>query len=166
MKLHEIETEIKSLGARLEDWAEAHEGDITDFPLVSDMEALEIERNRKLLSMACLVKDLEAESEALLKESASLRQRSKVKHNAAARIKGALSAYMEPGEKISDNRAALSWRTSDSVEVDIPAESLPEQYRRTEILVEPDKVALKAALKSGEAVEGVRIITRQNLQIK
>lgn len=166
MKLHEIETEIKSLGARLEEWAETHNGDITDFPLVSDMEALEIERERKLLSMACLVKDLEAESESLLKEAASLRERSKVKHNAAARIKGVISAYMNPGEKLEDNRAVLAWRTYHSVEVDVPAEKLPEHLRRTEILVEPDKVAIKDALRSGEAVEGCRLVTKQNLQIK
>jgi uncharacterized coiled-coil DUF342 family protein len=166
MKLHDIETEISSLGTRLEDWAAEHDGDVTEFPFISEMDALTIERERKLLSMACLVKEIDAEADALKKEAANLSERARVKSNAVTRIKGVISAYMEPGEKLSDERAALSWRKSDSVEVEVEAEALPERFRRTKITIDPDKTAIKDAIKAGEAVEGVRLVTKQNLQIK
>lgn len=166
MKIHEIETEIQTIGTRLEDWAADHDGDITDFPLVSDLEALQMVRERKLLSMACLVKDIEAEADALKKEAASLAERARVKSNAATRIKGVISAFMEPGEKLADSRAALSWRKSEAVEVEVEAEKLPEEFRRVKVITDADKTALKDALKAGREIDGARLVTKQNLQIK
>jgi hypothetical protein len=166
MKLHEIETEIASLGSRMEEWAADHDGDITDFPLVSDMESLQIERNRKLLSLACLVKDIEAEAEALKNEAASLTERARVKANAASRIKGVIASYMEPGEKLADNRAALSWRTSKAVQVDCEPVALPALYRREKLIIEADKTQIKTALEKGEEIPSCSLVTKQNLQIK
>lgn len=167
MKLHDIETEISSLGTRLEDWAAENGGDVTDFPFITEMDLLTMERGRKLLSMACLVKELEADADALKKEITTLSERARVKSNAAARVKAIVSAFMEPGEKLSDSRVELSWRKSQAVEIDDrPAEQFPEEFRRTKITVEVDKTAIKDALKNGAAVEGARLINKQNLQIK
>lgn len=166
MKLHEIETEIQSLGARMEEWAADHDGDVTDFPLVSDLESLQIERNRKILSMACLVKDIEAEAEALDKEASALKERARIKANAASRIKGVIAAFMEPGEKLADNRAAISWRTSKSVQVDCEPIALPTLYRREKLVIEADKTQIKAALEKGEEIPSCSLVTKQNLQIK
>lgn len=166
MRLHEIETEISLLGEHLEEWAAEHDGDITDFPLASEMETLQIDRNRKLLSLACLVKDIEAEADALKVEAAAITDRARVKSNAASRIKGVIASYLETGEKLADNRAALSWRKSEAVELDVEPGTLPAPYRREKLIIEADKTQIKDALKKGEVVEGARLVTKQNLQIK
>lgn len=44
---------------------------------------------------------------------------------------------------------------SESVAADVT--KIPEQYRRTKITVEPDKTALKKALKAGEEIDGATL---------
>ena len=57
----------------------------------------------------------------------------------------------------------LSFRKSESVEVD-DIDALDDRFKR--IKIEPDKTAIKTALKLGEKVEGARLVENQNLQIK
>ena len=44
--------------------------------------------------------------------------------------------------------------------------SLPLEYQRVKVTVEPDKTKLKEALKAGKTIEGVELVERQNIQIK
>ena len=57
----------------------------------------------------------------------------------------------------------LSFRKSESVEID-DIDALDDRFKRVKI--EPDKTAIKTALKIGEKVEGARLVENQNLQIK
>ena len=57
----------------------------------------------------------------------------------------------------------LSFRKSESVEID-DIDALDDRFKR--IKIEPDKTAIKTALKIGEKVEGARLVENQNLQIK
>lgn len=57
----------------------------------------------------------------------------------------------------------LSFRKSESVEID-DIDALDNKFKRVKI--EPDKTAIKTALKLGEKVEGARLVENQNLQIK
>jgi Siphovirus Gp157 len=65
----------------------------------------------------------------------------------------------------SDNGHKISIRESESVEID-DLTKLPDEYVRTKIIVEPDKISIKYALKKGEAVQGARLIKNKNVQIK
>ena len=79
-------------------------------------------------------------------------------------LKSYLAAFLQ-GKKWQNSEVAISWRKSESVEVD-DIDKLPEQYQRVVTTVEANKKQLKADLKSGVEVAGVRIIEKQNIQIK
>ena len=51
----------------------------------------------------------------------------------------------------------------------VPAEQLPEQFRRTKVIVEADKTAIKDALKAGgneELTNKAVLCDRHNIQIR
>lgn len=66
-------------------------------------------------------------------------------------------------EKVESATLKLSFRKSEAVEV-FDESKLNQKYFNYKPTV--DKTAIKAALKAGEEVDGARIVTNQNLQIK
>ena len=68
------------------------------------------------------------------------------------------------GKKWQNSEVAISWRKSESVEVSNVKE-LPEEYLKYKD-PEPDKVKLKADLKAGAEIDGARLVTKENIQIK
>ncbi len=67
-------------------------------------------------------------------------------------------------EKITTETLSLSYRKSESVEVD--EENLADEWMNEKITYTPDKARIKAAIKEGESVPGASIVVKQNLQIK
>ena len=59
----------------------------------------------------------------------------------------------------------ISYRKSDSVDV-TNFEELPEEFIKTKIEKTPDKVAIKNAIKDGNKVNGAKLVTNYNIQIK
>lgn len=57
-------------------------------------------------------------------------------------------------------------RKSTSVNVTIETNALPKEYKTVKVTEAPDKVAIKKALESGEAIEGCELVTNYNLTIK
>lgn len=130
------------------------------------LKALEGTHAQKALDIACLIKNVEAEGEMVKAEEARLKARRQSAERKASWLRDYLANNMEPGLRLSDGRAAISWRKSQAVEVTVKPEDLPDGCRRTKIIVEPDKEAIKAVLASGVLVEGCTLATRYNLQIK
>lgn len=129
-------------------------------------EALGMERDAKIENIGCWIKNLESDAEALKAEAKNMTERAKRAERKADSLKRYLTAALD-GEKFNSTRCAISWRRSVSVEIDeaeIP--ELPEQYIRTKTTVEPDKAAIKDALKAGEYIEGCRLVERNNISIK
>ena len=62
----------------------------------------------------------------------------------------------------------LASRASTAVELDpdLLPDDLPEQFRRTRTTTSADKAALAAALKAGEAIDGVQLVSRRSWSIK
>lgn len=56
-------------------------------------------------------------------------------------------------------------RLQVSESVDCVLDNLPEQYRRTKIVVEPDKTAIKAVWKRGEEVTGASKVERRYIRV-
>jgi len=114
-------------------------------------------------------------AKAILNFRAEIRDREQIieKHKSAILFlnkkiedyEGLIRAAVPEGEKIKDLEVEISWRKSESVEID---ESLPleKQYIRHIEKWEPDKVKIKEAIKAGFEVEGASLITKQHLQIK
>lgn len=167
MKLYELQPEIDQIGEALNLYASEHMGDITDFPYESQYEALKGERNQKLLNLGAWHKDLSAQSGAYAEEIKVMQQKKKVIDNKMKWVKGFISAYLKVGEKINDTRVQLSWRKSETVEIDEAKfdikELLPEWTVITKAI---DKAKIKSALKVGKEFEGITLKQNNNLQVK
>jgi hypothetical protein len=164
MKLYELTAELEQARTELEAWAEEHEGDISECPALLSLELAESDIEDKALNIACLVKDWSAQADAISVEKKRLEQREKVLKNRSDYLKRYLSKNIPEGKKFENARAVISWRKSNALLVDIPPEELPEQYQK--VKTEADKTGIKAAIKSGEEIQGCTLETRHNIQIK
>lgn len=158
MTLYEIEESIMAC-------FDPETGELAD---VDAFEALQIERTQKIENIACWIKDLTADAAAIREEEKSLADRRRSMENKAENLKNYLSRFLGDGEKYSSARCALSWRKSTKVEVDLQElykDPLSENY----LLYrdpEPNKTAIKEAIKAGFTVNGCELIENNNLQIK
>lgn len=67
--------------------------------------------------------------------------------------------------KIESPLLKISFRASESVEID-DLDSIPAKFMVTKVTTQPDKTAIKAAIKAGELTIGAHIQVNQNLQIR
>jgi hypothetical protein len=101
--------------------------------------------------------------EALKAEKDAFAARQKSAENKMESLKRYISSYLE-GTSFESARVKVSYRRSESLEISEDA-VIPDEYLKFK---EPDvdKMALKSALKSGLALDGVQIVVNQNIQIK
>ena len=158
MKLYEIDNAI--LGC-----IDLETGEIIDIDKLSD---LQIERDAKIENVVLWVKELKAEAEAIKAEKLALEERQKVAENKAESLKKWI-AYALDGQKFSTPKCAVSFRHTESVEVtDEGLESLMNGH--DDLLTykkpEPNKKAIKQAIKDGLNVKGVRVVHNVSTIIK
>ena len=125
--------------------------------------ALELDRVAKLVDLACIIEDREAEEAAHREEARKQTEKARVVKAQAEWLKKYVSSNMEPGEKVGDSRKTLRCGESKALELDenadIPAEYMVPKFS-------PDKKAIKAAIEAGVAVSGARIVTNKHVVIK
>lgn len=152
MTLYEIEQAI--LGCIDEETGEAD---------IEALEALEMERDKKISNIACWIKSLRAESKAIKDEEKALADRRKAKENKADSLENFLSNYLN-GAKFEDARCKIGYRKSEACEFTGDVNALADEYctiKRTASLT-----AIKDALKQGVEIEGATLVERNNIQIK
>ncbi len=130
----------------------------------SALDQLEMARNEKIENICLFIKDLNAEAKALKEEEAAMKARRTASEKKADSLKDYLQ-QMLAGEKFKTARCAVSYRKSDGVVVS-DQNALPDEYIRRKVIEEPDKVALKEALKAGEEIPGAFLESRQNMILK
>ena len=140
-------------------------GEIID---IDKLNELELERDAKIENVACWIKELKAEAEAIKTEKQTLAERQKVAENKAESLKKWL-AYALQGEKFKTAKCSVSFRKTESVEVtEEGIEALMKEH--DELLTykapEPNKKAIKDALKDGLSVAGVQLIQNTSTIIK
>lgn len=137
-------------------------GDILD---VEKLEALEMERDKKISNIACWIKELRSDAAGIKAEKDALDKRMKAKENLADRLSTYLENFLN-GAKFEDSRCAISYRKSESTEIaeDLDLNTLPDDYKK--ITIAANKTAIKAALKSGVVIDGCAIVVKNNIQIK
>jgi len=143
------------------------DGEIQDESLISFLDEIQEAKETKLLNIACLIKNLEAEEEAFANEIKKLNDRKKRISSKIFSLQNYLKQNIQTGEKISDTRAEISWRSSSSVELDIDIDFFARQnphFVRTKY--EPNKDLIKKAIKDGSNVIGASIVERKNMVIK
>lgn len=142
-----------------------------DGEITPDQEtALKINRadlETKGINYAYVIKQLEADCEAIDLEVKRLNALKKVRSNAAERLKANISSAMLlfEVEEIKTPLIKLNFRNSESVEITNEAQ-LAEKFITTKTVITPDKKAIKEAIKAGEFVEGATISYNKNLQLK
>ena len=130
------------------------------------LDALNMERDAKIEGVACLIKDLKAEAEALKAEKQALADRQKKAENKAESLKEWL-AFALNGQKFSSPKAAVSFRKSKSVEItDINALAMENDDLIIYQEPKPDKTAIKNAINSGRTVHGAELVENVSVIIK
>ena len=137
-------------------------GEVID---IEKLQALEMERDSKISGIACWIKNLKAEAEAIKAEKQNLTKRQQVAENKAESLKEYLSVYLN-GAKYKDARVSISYRKSTTVEIDenVDLRKLPEDCQK--ITIEPRKTVLKEKLEDGQEFDGVRLVENSNIQIR
>ena len=135
---------------------------------IDKLNELQLEKDAKIENVACWIKELKAEAEAIKAEKLVLAERQKVAENKAESLKKWL-AYALDGQKFKTSKCSISYRKSESVEV--TEEGLNNLMKEHDELLtykapEPNKKAIKDALKDGLSVEGVRLESNTSVIIK
>lgn len=159
MKLYEIDSAIL-------DCIDMETGEVID---TERLDALQMERDAKIENVALWIKDLKAEADAIKAEKNKLAERQKAAENKAESLKKWI-AYALDGQKFSTAKCAVSFRNTESVEV--TDEGLQNLMRggKDELLTykmpEPNKTAIKQAIKDGLSVSGVQLVQNVSTIIK
>ena len=159
MKLYEIDNAIL-------DCIDFETGEIID---IDKLNELQLEKETKIENVALWIKDLKAEAEAIKAEKLALAERQKVAENKAESLKKWL-AYALDGQKFSTARCAVWFMKTEAVEV--TDEGLENLMRggNDELLTyknpEPNKTAIKQAIKDGLNVQGVQLVQNVSTIIK
>lgn len=159
MTLYEINAAME---AAMMDAIDTETGEILDGEMAERFEQLSIDRDTKIENIACMIKNLRAEAEALKVEKLAFAARQKVAESKADSLTKYLASVLD-GEKFSSVRAKVTWRKSESVQIEditkIPADYVT--YTPT-----ADKTGIKASLKAGGEVPGATLVTNQNMVIR
>lgn len=129
-----------------------------------ELDQITLARDEKIENIALWVKDLLAEAEAIKAEEQALAKRRKQAENKADWLKRYVAQALE-GEKFKTPRVAISYRTSEAVEI-LDEDLIPEEFLMIKTEYKPDKKAIKDELKVGGEVEGAVLVKRTSLQIK
>ena len=158
MKLYEIDNAILEC-------IDMETGEVID---AEKLDALNMERDAKIENVVLWIKDLKAEAEAIKAEKLALAERQKVAENKVESLKKWV-AYALGGQKFSTAKCAVSFRNTESVEVtEEGLENLMNDH--DELLTykapEPNKKAIKDAIKDGLNVAGVQLVQNVSTIIK
>lgn len=155
MNLYEIDEAILEC-------VDTETGDIVD---LERLEALEIERDKKISNIACWIKELRSDAAAIKAEKDALYKRMKAKDNLADRLSSYLEKFLN-GVKFEDSRCAISYRKSEAIEIaeDLDLNTLPDNCKKIEI--KANITAIKEAIKQGQEIDGCALVLRNNIQIK
>lgn len=153
MKLYEIDEAILNC-------IDLETGEIID---TEQLDKLTMEREAKLENVACWIKELKAEAEALKAEKMAFAKRQQVAENKMESLKKYL-AYALDGQAFKTARASVTFKKSQVVEV-ADIWKLDENYLRYKE-PEADKTAIKEALKAGKAVAGATLVENTSAIIK
>lgn len=143
------------------DCIDTETGEVLDYERLT---GLQMQRDKKVESVACWIKNLAADAAAYKAEKEAFAERERVAARKAERLKEWLATALE-GQKFSSPRCAVSFRKSETVEVD-DVKHVPAELLRVKTTVDPDKTAIKTMLKAGMEIEGCRLVEKINTQVK
>ena len=136
---------------------------------IAELHALSSAANHSAADLACYIRELELEAESVKSVLTEMAKRVVQLENRAAKWRVILLETMDSisSTSIKDSRITVAVRTNPpSVQISDEA-AIPADYTRSiPARTEPDKTALKAALKSGETIPGVFLVSTRRLVIQ
>ena len=147
-------------------------GSIPEEAIADTLEAITGSLEEKADSIACLLKDMDAEIAAIKAEEDRLKDRRVQKQNAYVRLKEYLSdSLIRAGmTKVETARNKITFRKSEQVLCDDVAFLEWAIENRDDLLTyakpKANLTAIKEAIKQGAEVVGVELRVNQNIQIK
>ena len=170
MKLYEISEQLKTFQQMAEDGFFEDEQTVTD-----TLESIQMDFDAKVENIACMYKGLAVEADAIEAEAKSLLERASKARKTCEWLKDYMSWNLQSvgQQKLETPRVRLTFRKSESVSV-TNEEVLFNSLQATGMdslasvveTVKFDKKGLKQALKDGIELNGVELVTNNNLQIK
>lgn len=170
--LYEIDTAIKEAIDKGYDMAFVDEnGEFKQAEYDEWLDRLKIEETQKLENIACYVKDLISEANAIKAEEKVLAERRKWKENKAERLAAYMDGFlrMKDWKRFETARCAVSYRKSTVLEVTDEEQLKKWLKRHKEFTKEVDPILNKAELKKYAKtadVPGVELVDKQNIQFK
>ncbi len=158
MNLYQIKNEYLTLASQLE------QGELTP-EIEQQLQINEEQLKEKAINYGYVIRSFEYDNDVIDAEIKRLKQLKEQKENAIDKLKNAVSDAMKLYgiEKINSPTLKLSFRKSESIEV---SENIDKKYLIEKITLQPDKNAIKQAIKDGQQVEGAVLVTNYNIQIK
>ncbi|MDY5350529.1 MAG: siphovirus Gp157 family protein [Candidatus Ventricola sp.] len=169
MTLYDIDAQIAALDGAAEDdmLIDAETGELVS--VAQALDALRMEREEKLENVACWVKNLCAEADAIREEENRLVKRRKAAETKAANLKAWLLDAMtrEDGtsDKLKTGRVAVSVKRNPPSTV-VDDALLPSTYKVAKITYQPNKELIKRELLSGGEVPGAHLEYGRSVIIK
>ena len=169
MTLYDIDAQIAALEDAAEDdmLIDAETGELISVSQALD--ALRMEREAKLENVACWVKNLSAEADAIREEENRLIKRRKAAETKAANLKAWLLAAMtrEDGtmDKLKTGRVMVSVKRNPPSTV-VDDALLPSTYKVAKITYQANKELIKRELLSGGEVPGAHLEYGRSVVIK
>lgn len=160
-RLYEIHEDFEAILERIE----SAEG-VIDETLESELYKIELERDKKLENCCAVVKNARAQADLFDAEMKRLRAMKTTQEKIAERVEAYIEAHIIPGEQWQSGVHKIGWRKSENVELadDVDIMEVPEAYRRHEISLL--KADAKRDLKSGADLWFVKVVEKQNIQIR
>ena len=169
MTLYDIDAQIAALDGAAEDdmLIDEETGELVSVSQALD--ALRMEREAKLENVACWVKNLSAEADAIREEENRLIKRRKAAETKAANLKAWLLAAMtrEDGttDKLKTGRVMVSVKKNPPSTV-VDDALLPSTYKVAKITYQANKEMIKRELLAGGEVPGAHLEYGRSVIIK
>lgn len=168
MNLYELTTEYERLQEMLETEAEANDGAVND-ELLEALTAAEGNITAKIEACAKVVRNLEAERNAVKAEIARLDKKEESLGKNIERLEKAVIAAMERSEtrKVKTPLFTIWTKETPSVKFEDKTK-LPRDFCRTEVVTKykPDRVAMRKYIQEGGEIPGVELVWNTSLQIR
>lgn len=128
------------------------------------LSALQMERTSKIENVALWIKNLQADANAYKAEKDAFAEREKKALAKVDSLKKWLATACD-GQKFNTWRCSVTFRKSERVEV-LDETKIPQELLKATCIVQPDKAAIKEALRAGEIIDGCALVTQYNPTIK
>ena len=169
MTLYDIDAQIAALDGAAEDDMLIDEETGELISVSQALDALRMEREAKLENVACWVKNLSAEADAIREEENRLVKRRKAAETKAANLKAWLLAAMtrEDGttDKLKTGRVMVSVKRNPPSTV-VDDALLPSTYKVAKITYQANKELIKRELLAGGEVPGAHLEYGRSVVIK